>query len=517
MRNLVSRITKITMKSVLLFCCLFSSTIFSQDKTKDERPNFIFIIADDMRWDAMSFVQKQQGEKARFPWMKTPHLDALAAESMNFQNAMVATAVCSPSRAEYLTGRYGHFNGVASNQIHFPVDNITYATELKKAGYETGYIGKWHMKNQKERPGFDYSASFTGQGHYEDWFFLINGVKTKTEGWIDDVSTDFAIDFINKDHDKPFALSVGFKTPHIPFIPPARAKNRFAGEKVGSVPNFYNTAIYRPEVGQTEFSDREKVLLKRGMLKTAPREEQPNWALDYFRCISAIDENIGRLMATLEQSGLAENTVVIFTSDNGYFMGEHGLGDFRGDKRSAYEESLRVPMLVRYPKKMPKAATSDELVLNIDLAPTLLDFAGVEIPKEIQGLSWAPLLTDKNATFREGFFYEYFFENKFAETPTILAYRTKNKKIVKYPDHQEWIELYDLEKDPYETKNLVKSSKHKKMLKKMEKAYEKEKKAVGYLFPDYAEKPWPDDYEFTRKSMNQPWLNSNKNKKVNKK
>ncbi len=481
------------------FCILFSSGMSAQQK--EEQPNFLFIIADDMRWDAMSVVQKEQGEKARFPWFKTPNLDKLASESMNFKNAMVATSVCSPSRAEYLTGRYGHFNGVASNQIHFPVDNITYATLLKEAGYKTGYIGKWHMKNQKARPGFDYSASYTGQGKYEDWFFLINGVKTKTEGWIDDVSTDFAIDYINRDHEQPFVLAVGFKTPHIPFIPPARAKDRFTGEKVGPVPNFYNEAIFKPEANNPP--------------DKSTRAEQPLWALDYFRCISAIDENVGRIMATLQENGLAENTVVIFTSDNGYYMGEHGLGDFMGDKRSAYEEGLRIPLLVRYPNQLKVGEVSDELVLNIDLVPSLLDLAGEQIPEDIQGESWAPLLTDKDATFREGFFYEYFFENKFAETPTVLAYRTKTKKIIKYPEHEDWTELYDLVDDPFETKNLVSSPEHQSLLSSMEAAYEKEKKTVGYLVPEYAEKPWPADYIHIRKPQNYPWLSRERNKEVN--
>jgi arylsulfatase A-like enzyme len=313
-RKIMKTITKTSIKSIFLFLCLYSMAIFSQEQSAESRPNFIFIITDDMRWDAMGVVQEEQGEKARFPWLKTPHLDQLASESTRFQNAMVATSVCSPSRAEYLTGRYGHFNGVANNQIHFPADNVTYATELKKAGYTTGYIGKWHMQNQVERPGFDYSASYIGQGQYEDWFFLINGVKTKTEGWIDDVSTDFAIDFISKDHEKPFALALGFKTPHIPFIPPARAKDRFAGEKVGPVPNFYHEAIFKAKFRDSLSSERVRMLISRNMIEDRPREEQPTWALDYFRCISAIDENVGRLMDVLKEKGLDENTGRVFAS-----------------------------------------------------------------------------------------------------------------------------------------------------------------------------------------------------------
>jgi arylsulfatase A-like enzyme len=178
-----------------------------------------------------------------------------------------------------------------------------------------------------------------------------------------------------------------------------------------------------------------------------------------------------------------------------------------GDKRSAYEESMRVPMLVRYPKQLANGKVSDELILNIDLAPSFLDLAGVEIPKEIQGMSWAPLLSDSNAPFRTAFFYEYFFENKFAETPTVLALRTKTHKLIKYPGHEDWTELYDLNIDPFETKNLVSSPEHRSLLFTMEKAFEQEKKATGYLVPDYAEKPWPADYIHIKKKQNYPWLN----------
>lgn len=458
-----------------------------------DRPNFIFIFADDMRWDAMSVVQDEQGDAARFPWFKTPNLDRLAAEGIRFRNAFSATAVCSPSRAEFLTGRYSHFNGVASNQTHFPVDNATWATGLKSTGYTTAYFGKWHMFNQKERPGFDTFASFTGQGRYEDWFFEIDGVRTATTGWIDDVSTDFAIEYLGRDHDQPFAMALGFKSPHIPFIPPPRARERYLGEKIGSAANFNDPAIFIPTPAEGA--------------ETAPRAEQPLWALDYFQCISAMDENIGRILDILEENGLAENTVVIFSSDNGYFMGEHGLGDYMGDKRSAYEEAMRIPLIVRYPPAHASGTISDALVLNIDLAPTLLDLAGETVPTEIQGKSWQPLLADSFAEVRTGFFYEYFFENKFAETPTILALRTKDTKIVKYPDHPEWTELFDLQADPFERQNLAYSPRHRSLLARMEAAYESERKAVGYVFPDYAEQPWPDDYIHIKKPQNYPWLN----------
>ncbi len=471
---------------------VFANPAQAQGQSTQDRPNFLFIITDDMRWDAMSVVQREQGERGRFPWFQTPNLDRLASEGVRFRNAMVATAVCSPSRAEFLTGRYGHYNGVASNQIHFPVENATWASHLQTAGYNTAYVGKWHMGNQNVRPGFDYFASYTGQGKYEDWFFLIDGVKTATKGWIDDVSTDFAIDFMKRDRDEPFALALGYKTPHIPFIPPARANKRYLGEKVGSAPNFHDNAPF--------------LLSPEARHEPATRAEQPLWAIDYFQCISAMDENIGRLLDALDEQGLAENTVVAFTSDNGYYLGEHGLGDYMGDKRSPYEEAMRVPMLVRYPNGNAAGTVSDALTLNIDLAPTLLDMAGVAIPDEIQGQSWAKLLSKPNSKFRKGFFYEYFFETKFSENPTMLAYRTKDAKLIKYPGHDNWTELFDLKNDPYERKNLTSSPEHRSLLKRMEKAYETEKEAVGYHVPDYADPVEPHGTLPTRKKLHYHWL-----------
>jgi len=490
--------TKVLGMAILLILSLSSSYVYADqpDAGKSSQPNFIFLYADDMRWDAMSVVQQERGEVARFPWFKTPNLDQLAADGLRFRNAFAVTAVCSPSRAEFLTGRYSHLNGVASNQTHFPADNATWATALKEAGYTTAYIGKWHMGNQQERPGFDYAASYVGQGRYEDWFFLVDGVKTETSGWVDDVSTDFAIEFMQRDHDQPFAIAVGFKTPHIPFIPPARASERYLGEKVGPVANFYDEAIFksRPEVGE----------------EVTPRAEQPLWAIDYFQTVSGIDENIGRLLAALEEQGLAENTVVIFSSDNGYFFGEHGLGDFMGDKRAAYEEAMRIPMLVRYPARIAAGSISDELVLNIDLAATFIDLAGIEVPEEIQGKSWKPLFDKPDTEFRSGFFYEYFFENKFPQPPTTLAYRSKTAKYITYPEHKEWVELYDLVADPFERENLAHFHDHRELRSRMEAAFEKEKAAVDYVFPDYAEEPWPDDYVQIKKKQNYPWLNRDK-------
>jgi arylsulfatase A-like enzyme len=442
-----------------------------------ERPNFLFVYTDDQRWDAMSVVQREQGEHARFPWLQTPNMDRLAAEGVRFRNAFVVNSLCAPSRACFLTGRYSHFNGVANNHTPFPVDNVTHATLLRKAGYTTGYIGKWHMDGQTgQRPGFDYSASFIGQGRYVDCPFEINGASTPTQGWVDDRSTDFAVEFIKKNRNTPFSLVVGFKATHGPCDPPERAKDRFEGAAITPPINADVPAIYKSALAE---QPKEK---KKRKAAEAPAKKKGGPNINYFRCISAADDNLGRLLATLDELGLAENTIVIFASDNGYYLGEHGLGD----KRSAYDESLRIAMLLRYPKLGIKGKVIDEMVLNIDLAPTLLEFAGVTMPKEMQGRSWKPLLAGQAVDWRKAWFYEYFQERGFG-VPTVLAVRTDTAKLIKYPGHEEWTELFDLRADPYEMKNLLNDPQRKQLRAQLEAEFERQKQAVGFRVPPYAD------------------------------
>src|ERR1051325_2109292 len=194
-----------------LLLCAFALSFFSAFAA-DRKPNFLFIYTDDQRWDAMSVVQREQGDRARFPWLQTPNMDRLAAEGVRFRNAFVTLSLCAPSRAAFLTGCYNHLNGVANNHTAFPVENVTHATLLRAAGYITGYIGKWRMGSQRgQRPGFDFSASFVGQGRYVDCPIEVNGVTTPSKGWVDDVSTDYALDFIRKNQAKPWSLTVGFQ------------------------------------------------------------------------------------------------------------------------------------------------------------------------------------------------------------------------------------------------------------------------------------------------------------------
>jgi arylsulfatase A-like enzyme len=441
-----------------------------------ERPNLLFIYTDDQRYDAVSVVQKEQGERGRFPWFRTPNMDRLAAEGVRFRNAFVVCSLCAPSRAVNLTGRYNHLNGIASNFRPFPIDNVTHASLLRAAGYTTAYVGKWHMDSQRERPGFDHHYSFIAHARYWDPMFIVDGKDAPTQGWVDDISTDYAIEFMKsqKGGAKPWLLIVGFKSPHGPCEPAERAKERFAGEQARVAPNL-NAPV--PYLGSAA---------SRRTANSAAATVPVN--LDYFRCISAADDCLGRLLDALDELGLAKNTVVIYTSDNGYYLGEHGLGD----KRSAYDESLRVPFLVRYPALGAKARgrVVDAMVLNLDLAQTLLDFAGVRAPKEMQGRSWRPLLTGERATWRQSWFYEYFAENqKNSRVPDITAVRTTEAKLIRYPGHDDWTELFDLGSDPYETRNLYRDPAHATLRARLEAEHDRLAKEVGYRVPEYVDRP----------------------------
>jgi arylsulfatase A-like enzyme len=397
-------------------------------------------------------------------------MDRLAEGGVRFRNAFVTLSLCSPSRAAFLTGRFNHSNGITNNNTPFPPNSVTHATLLREAGYKTAYIGKWHMGNQKgQRPGFDYSASFIGQGRYSDCPFEINGETTPTKGWVDDVSTQYAIDWIKQNRDKPFSLVLGIKSPHGPRGGnnlPERLRKLYENETTRPTPNCGVPAIFHTPDPKTG--------------KNPPGLADNAVHLDYLRHIKGVDENIGKLLDTLDELKLTEDTVVVYTSDNGYFLGEHNSGD----KRAMYEESIRVPMLVRYPRLFAKGKTVDEMVLNIDLAPTFLDLAGVPIPKEMQGASWKTLAAgQKPAQWRTSFFAEYYKE--LGNVPTLYAIRTTTHKLVKYPGHPEWTELFDLVADPYEIKNLASDV---KLLEKLDTELSGLIKTVNYTVPKVEKK-----------------------------
>ena len=442
-----------------------------------QRPNFIFIITDDQRWDAMGVVQKEQGERARFPWFETPNMDRIAAEGVRFRNAFVTLSLCSPSRSTFLTGTYNHVNGVLNNSTPFPNGSVTYSSLMRDAGYETGFFGKFHHGKQKgPRPGFEYNATFIDQGIYHDCPIEVNGVMTPTKGWVEDVIIDYAIEFLKKERSKPFSMFIGFKTPHEPTQPPARARNRFKGETARLTQNMTTPAIFRLS---PQDADRKR-LAEEAIRDGGGVKVNLNW----FRCLSAVDDSLGRLLDEIDNLKLSDNTVLVFTSDNGYYLGEHCLGD----KRSAYEESLRIPMLVRYPKRFPKGVVRDEMVLNADIAPTFLDLAGIPVPAHMQGRSLAPLLTGAAAEWRKSFLAQYFIEREYPNTPTFLAVRTRDAKLVRYPGREDWTELFDLSADPYETRNLASDPSRASLLAELDAEMERLSRELAYKVPTHADK-----------------------------
>jgi arylsulfatase A-like enzyme len=425
-------------------------------------PNFIVIVTDDQRWDATSFMQSRMaslGRTARFPYLAiptpaTPNLDRLSTEGIHFDNAYCVYSLCSPSRSVMLTGLYPHRNGVTYNDQEFPVGATTYATLLRDAGWATGYFGKWHHGVQAERPGFITQRSFRGQGSYYDTtFYDENGAATLSNKWVDEQSTDYLIDFINTQHSagEPFLAFLGFKTPHGPrqdangiSNAPAGFDSLFAGTDPVPVPSLLSQGAspppWKPDAN------------------TAGLGNDPR---NYMRLISAADAQVGRILDRLTALGILDNTVVIFLSDNGYFIGEHGLGD----KRAAYEESLRIPFMIRYPALQAGGAgrIANELALNVDLAPTILDLAGLPIPAEMQGRSLRPLIENQTPSdWRDSFFFSYTDDPEFAgSTADFIGVRLEDgRKLVRYALNSSWDEFYKTSptgpgSDPYELSNLV--------------------------------------------------------------
>ncbi|MDR3181711.1 MAG: sulfatase-like hydrolase/transferase [Planctomycetaceae bacterium] len=484
------------MKRFVLSITAFAAAVYAsvsppltQVYAADTRPNFLFVYADDQRYDQVGVVQREQGEKGRYPWFQTetPNMDRLAESGVRFRNVFACSSLCAPSRAAFLTGRYNHENGIASNFRELPLTTVTHSSLLRESGYVTGYFGKWHMGGQKVIPNFDFHATLIGHGRYFDCPLIVQGVETPTTGWVDDTVTDYAIKFIEqqKESGKPWSVVVGFKSPHGPNTPPERNAALYEGKQARSVPNLGVQAIYLEKQG---VPFKKEPVTEDGLVAAN---------LDKFRCVKANDQNLGRLLDTLERLGVTENTIVIYTSDNGFYFGEHGLGD----KRSAYDESLRIPFLVRFPKlgKAAQGRIVDEPILNIDLLPTLLDYAGVPLPEEIQGRSWRLLLENKTPSdWRKSWFYEYFAERqRNSRVVDVTGVRTLNTKLIKYATkdgvHEDWTELFDLANDPYELENLYNNPKYAELRRELEQEYERLKKEVRYQIPTYADRPnWWD-------------------------
>ncbi len=401
------------------------------------RPNILFILIDDMRWDSFG--------AAGHPFLQTPHLDRLAREGARFTNAFVTTPLCSPSRASFLTGQYVQTHGVVGNTpAGAPISHKleTFPKLLRAAGYRTGYFGKWHMGNDPSpRPGFDRWVSFRGQGVYNNPVLNIDGKDAPHPGYITDILTGHAAEFIEKSGAGPWCACLAHKAIHGPFTPAERHKNLYATEPIPIAPSATDDLKDKPALNFVKPGAGSPDALIRNQL----------------RCIAAIDEGVGRLLATLEKTGQLDNTLVVFTSDNGYFWREHSLGD----KRWAFDESIRIPLLFRHPKLVKPGAKIPALVANIDIAPTFLDLAGAPIPAAVQGKSLLPVLRNPRARVRRELFCEYFREEAYPRTPSWRAIRTERYKYVHYPDLNGADEFYDLKQDPGERRNRISDPKAK--------------------------------------------------------
>ena len=444
---------------IFLITVFFSLNLFSQKIEK--KPNFLFILVDDQPYDAVGFSN-------RYPFLKTPNIDKLAKEGVNIENFFVTQSICSPSRASFLTGTYPHIHGVNQNNKHVDPDWQNYApysTHLQNSGYETAHIGKIHMawKRGKEhiRPGFDYWFSFIGQGQYFDPKVNDNGVEMKLEGYMTDILTDKTIDWLKnkRDPNKPFSLNLWHKAVHERHLPAPRHKDLYKNEDLPTPPYDTHKETFK---GKPEWLRRKTYGFKWNENDKIPDElPEITWPINkqkymqLLRSLIAVDESLGQVIKTLDEMGELENTVIIYSSDNGYFMGEHTFLD----KRLAYENSMRVPMIIRYPKLITKNSIVKEQCLNIDIAPTILDLAGVKKPSYMQGESMVKLVSGKkDKSWRKSMLFEYYVDDAWPYAgPNQVAVRTNKCKLIDNFLEDDIDELYDLKNDPGEMVNLINS------------------------------------------------------------
>jgi N-acetylglucosamine-6-sulfatase len=448
---------------------------------RGRRPNVLFILTDDHRWDAMSCMGH--------PFVKTPNMDRLAKEGARFANGFVTISLCAPSRACFLTGLYAHSHGVRTNEgQEFDHSLPTFPLLLRKAGYDTAFIGKWHMAPTAEpRPGFDYWLSFVGQGEYVDPRLNENGNNFTATGYMTDLLTDYAVKWLERPRGKPFCLYLAHKAVHGPFTPADRHKGVYAQEKMAKPPSFDDTFEGKPEWLRAAIvrGGRREEWLKNKDKPVPPSLPPTEWdpsaraRLDYYESLLAVDEGVGRVFQTLERLGAMDDTVIVFCGDNGFFMGEHQ----RGDKRLMYEESIRIPFLLRYPPLARAGTVVDEMVLNIDVAPTLLDLAGADVPAHMQGRSVRPLLDGTRGAWRSSWLYEYYEEAWLPSIPTMQGVRTKSWNYTTYPEIDDLDELYDLRDDPHEMRNLAQDPAHEDKLRGMKQELQRLQRDTAWTPP----------------------------------
>jgi arylsulfatase A-like enzyme len=443
--------------------------------TKPAPPNILFVVADDHAAHAIGAYGSRINQ--------TPNLDRLAAEGMLFRNAFVTNSLCSPSRATMLTGQYGHINGVSTLREAFDSNRVTFPKLLQKVGYQTAIIGKWHLKSRPA--GFDHYEVLYSQGDYYNPSLTSATDSVQYEGYVTDIITDRALGWLEgRDRKRPFLLMYQHKAPHADWDPGPNHLTLYDDVTIPEPPTLFDDYA-----GRTSAAAAAEMTvayhLTENHLKLAPpprrltegqrsaweaaygpkndafgkadlrgkeyiRWEYQRYIKDYLRTVASIDDNLGRVLDYLEREGLADNTIVVYTSDNGFFLGDHGWYD----KRWMYEESLRIPLIVRWPNKIAPGSINEDLVQNLDFAETFLEAAGVPIPAEMQGRSLVPLLRGETpADWRDAIYYHYFAFPDWHWVPRQYGVRTRQHKLVHYYEIGEW-ELFDLDADPNELRSV---------------------------------------------------------------
>ncbi len=472
---------------IVAICLNFTSVLHSQIKKNDsskKQPNFLFVLVDDQPFDALGFT-------GRYPFLKTPNIDKLAHEGVNVENFFVTQSICSPSRASFLTGTYPHIHGVNQNNRHVDPnweEFAPYSSHLQAAGYETAHVGKIHMAHERGeahiRPGFDYWFSFIGQGKYIDPPVNDNGYEYQEKGYMTDILTEKAIDWLKeiRNPNKPFSLNLWHKAVHEPHLPAERHKDLYNGAELPPPP--YNTHKETFK-GKPEWQRKKTFGFDWKKNLPIPTElPELTWPINYdknmqlLRCIAAIDESLGKVLETLEAIGELDNTIIIYSSDNGYFLGEHTFND----KRLAYENSMRVPMLIRYPKLIKPKTVVKQQCLNIDMAPTILDLAGIEIPDYMQGESMMQLISgEPSPKWRTSILFEYYLDTYWPYAgPNQIAVRTDRYKLVDSFLKNDIDELYDLQNDPGEMTNLITLEQYDDVEDKLRQEAERLKEKYNY-------------------------------------
>ena len=502
------------MKKLILISilALFTSLLISAcGRTAPEsKPNIIYIMSDD---HAQRAISAYSGDL-----IKTPNIDRIADEGMIFRNSFVTNSICAPSRATMLTGKYSSQNGLRDNRDKFDGSQQTFIKLLKDNGYQTSIIGKWHLKTKPQ--GFDHWRILRGQGTYYNPKFIENGDTTRYTGYTTDIITKFAIEELQKrDKSRPFVMLVHHKAPHRNWMPEPDHFGAFDSKEIPLPETFYDDYKTRKAAAEADMRVSDMYIsfdlkLNEGcydretgtggnaaFAKNAPRnwmntlnnlteKQRKAWDLyydkinedfkkqhlsgkallkwkykrymhDYLSCILSVDESVGQILDYLDEHGLTENTIVVYTSDQGFYLGEHGWFD----KRWMYEESFRTPLLIRYPKEIKPGSVCSNFVMNMDYAPTFLDFAGVDIPDDIQGESLKPLLSGhKPPDWRKSMYYHYYeYPHGWHKVHKHYGIRTERYKLIYFYDMDYW-ELFDLQKDVHEMNNIYEEMKNSQLV-----------------------------------------------------